>query len=156
MSHDFSPPPTQQSTGTNFFTKRRFLGTSSFLSSMLRSRHCGQAEPLSTDACEAPLGLGSPGHSQLSSAGSGVRVREQSLEFHLKMWLGQEGVAGVAPQRHPLPGQGGCNLSLWIEALVWTLPPGMVLIFIQRCFNANYIVSSLGNAARYLLPTSLR
>lgn len=38
-------------------------------------------------------------------------------EFHLKMWLGEEGVPGVAPKQHPLPGQGGCNLSLWIEAL---------------------------------------
>lgn len=117
MSYDFSPPPTQQSTGTNFFTKRRYLGTSSFLSSVMRSRHCGQAEPLSTDACEAPSGLGSPGLSQLCSAGSGVCLREQSLQFHLKMWLGEEGVAGVALKQHQLPGQGGCKLSLWIEAL---------------------------------------
>lgn len=39
---------------------------------------------------------------------------------------------------------------------VWTLPPGLVLIFIQRCFNTKCLVSRFGNGARYLLPTSIQ
>lgn len=46
-----------------------------------------------------------------------------------------------------------CGERCW----VWTLPPGSVLIFIPvMFFHVKRVVSSLGNAARCLLPTSLQ
>lgn len=115
---------------TNFFTKRRYLGTSSFLSSVLRSKHCGQAEPPSTDACEAPSGLRSGGQGQLSSAGSGVSVREQTLQVPFKDVAGGRGCGWGGPKTapaararwlQPLPVDRGIGFGLCLQGWFWFL-----------------------------------